>query len=72
MFAIIWLNYRLWIVPMNRIRSLEDVGYAHLKMGSAKRKKERINQVSQSILLIITSLNKKQKIYTFNKYFLVR
>jgi len=40
-----WFNYYLWLVPLNRIRSLEDVGYAHLKEVSQRRKKEKINQV---------------------------
>lgn len=41
---IIVVNYYLWIVPMNRIRTLDDVGFAHLKL-APKIKAHRINQL---------------------------
>ena len=38
----------LWILPMDRIRTLEDdVGFAHVS-GSGKRKKEAINRLRKS------------------------
>jgi cholesterol 7-dehydrogenase len=45
--ALAVLGYYLWAVPMNRIRTLDEVGFAHLNL-PPKVKRQRINQLKRS------------------------
>jgi cholesterol 7-dehydrogenase len=41
------IGYYLWFVPMNRIRTLDDVGFAHLNL-PPKLKRQKMIQLKRS------------------------
>ena len=45
--AFIVTTYFLWFVPMNRIRTLDEVGFAHLNL-PPKVKRQRMKQLKKS------------------------
>ena len=45
--AVVLVNLYLWLVPMDRVRTHDDVGFAHLNL-PPKLKRQRINQLKRS------------------------
>ena len=46
-FALSAIGYYLWFVPMNRIRTLDDVGFAHLNL-PPKLKRQKMIQLKRA------------------------